>query len=71
MITEDNFCQFFLKNICRDPQQDGSDEGSQHMVLRRNTSKKNDSSIIIKYSLRVLCTCATQNKISEIFFLSG
>ena len=41
------------KNICCHPsseqsQQDGSDEGSQHMVSMRN--KKHYPSIIIKYS---------------------
>ena len=44
MIIRDNFLLILHKNICCDPssepsQQDGSDEGSQHMVSTRN--KKN------------------------------
>ena len=48
MIIRDNFCYFCIKTCC-DPssepsQQDGSDEGSQHMVLMRN--KKNYPQIL-------------------------
>ena len=40
MIIRDNFCFFCINNIFCDPssepsQRDGSDEGSQHMVLMR------------------------------------
>ena len=50
MITEDIFVNS-SQNICSDPssepsRQDGSNEGSQHMVSMRNTEKD-----IIKYSL--------------------
>ena len=43
MIIRDNFSLFCIKTCC-DPspepsQQDGSDEGSQHTVLRRNKKK--------------------------------
>ena len=48
MISGGYFLSFFIKTICCDPSsepschQDGSDEGSQHMVLDRiNKNKKN------------------------------
>ena len=49
MIIRDNFMFILHKNICCDPpfelsQQDGSDEGSQHLVLMRN--KKNHHQIL-------------------------